>query len=122
MYIVPNSNSLEVEGQLAVNLVDKVHQGLPVEMLFTAFNQSKTPRVSGHVTLVSADRLVDEQSNQPYYGLRAQVDPAGMAQLHGLQIRPGMSLEVFVRTGERSLLSYLFKPLFDRAHVALTES
>ena len=122
MYIVPNSDSLEVEGQLAVNLVDKVHQGLPVEMLFTAFNQSKTPRVSGHVTLVSADRLVDEQSNQPYYGLRAQVDPAGMAQLHGLQIRPGMSLEVFVRTGERSLLSYLFKPLFDRAHVALTES
>ncbi|MCU1717097.1 HlyD family type I secretion periplasmic adaptor subunit [Pseudomonas sp. 5P_3.1_Bac2] len=122
MYIVPSSNSLEVEGQLPVNLIDKVHDGLPVEMLFTAFNQSKTPRISGQVSMVTADRLVDEQNRQPYYGLRAQVDEAGMAKLAGLQIRPGMSVEVFVRTGERSLLSYLFKPLLDRAHVALTES
>jgi protease secretion system membrane fusion protein len=122
MYIVPSTNSLEVEGQLPVNLIDKVHDGLPVEMLFTAFNQSKTPRISGQVSMVTADRLIDEQNRQPYYGLRAQVDAEGMAKLAGLQIRPGMSVEVFVRTGERSLLSYLFKPLLDRAHVALTES
>jgi protease secretion system membrane fusion protein len=121
MYIVPNSDNLEVEGQLAVNLVDKIHRGLPVEMLFTAFNQSKTPRVTGQVTLVSADRLLDEQSNRPYYALRAQVDAEGMGQLKGLRIRPGMAVDVFVRTGERSLFSYLFKPLFDRAHVALAE-
>ncbi|WXL27938.1 HlyD family type I secretion periplasmic adaptor subunit [Ectopseudomonas mendocina] len=122
MYVVPNSDSLEVEGQLAVNLIDKVHSGLPVEMLFTAFNQSKTPRVSGAVTMVSADRLVDEQNRQPYYALRAQVDAQGMSKLNGEQIRPGMPVEIFIRTGERSLLNYLFKPLFDRAHVALTES
>lgn len=72
MYIVPNSDSLEVEGQLAVNLVDRIHSGLPVEMLFTAFNQSKTPRVTGEVTMVSADRLLDEQNKQPYYALRAR--------------------------------------------------
>ena len=122
MYIVPNSDSLEVEGQLAVNLVDRIHSGLPVEMLFTAFNQSKTPRVTGEVTMVSADRLLDEQNKQPYYALRAQVDAAGMGKLKGLQIRPGMAVQVFVRTGERSLLNYLFKPLFDRAHVALAEN
>ena len=122
MYIVPNSDSLEVEGQLPVNLVDKIHRGLPVEMLFTAFNQSKTPRVAGAVTMVSADRLLDEQSHQPYYALRAQVDAQAMGKLKGLQIRPGMAVEVFVRTGERSLLNYLFKPLFDRAHVALAEN
>ncbi|WP_337589004.1 HlyD family secretion protein [Pseudomonas aeruginosa] len=122
MYIVPNSDSLEVEGQLAVNLVDRIHSGLPVEMLFTAFNQSKTPRVTGEVTMVSADRLLDEQNKQPYYALRAQVDAAAMGKLKGLQIRPGMAVQVFVRTGERSLLNYLFKPLFDRAHVALAEN
>ena len=101
MYIVPNSDSLEVEGQLAVNLVDRIHSGLPVEMLFTAFNQSKTPRVTGEVTMVSADRLLDEQNKQPYYALRAQVDAAAMGKLKGLQIRPGMAVQVFVRTGER---------------------
>jgi protease secretion system membrane fusion protein len=122
MYVVPNSDSLEVEGQLAVNLIDKVHSGLPVEMLFTAFNQSKTPRVSGEVTMVSADRLLDEQTRQPYYSLRAQVDAQGMGKLAGERIRPGMPVQVFIRTGERSLLNYLFKPLFDRAHLALTES
>lgn len=111
-----------MEGQLAVNLVDRIHSGLPVEMLFTAFNQSKTPRVTGEVTMVSADRLLDEQNKQPYYALRAQVDAAAMGKLKGLQIRPGMAVQVFVRTGERSLLNYLFKPLFDRAHVALAEN
>ncbi len=99
-----------------------IHSGLPVEMLFTAFNQSKTPRVTGEVTMVSADRLLDEQNKQPYYALRAQVDAAAMGKLKGLQIRPGMAVQVFVRTGERSLLNYLFKPLFDRAHVALAEN
>ncbi|HEH6412115.1 TPA: HlyD family secretion protein, partial [Pseudomonas aeruginosa] len=87
-----------------------------------AFNQSKTPRVTGEVTMVSADRLLDEQNKQPYYALRAQVDAAAMGKLKGLQIRPGMAVQVFVRTGERSLLNYLFKPLFDRAHVALAEN
>ncbi|WP_410961528.1 HlyD family secretion protein, partial [Salmonella sp. SAL4457] len=66
MYIVPNSDSLDVEGQLAVNLVDRILSGLPVEMLFTAFNQRKTPRVTGEVTMVSADLLIDEQNKQPY--------------------------------------------------------
>ncbi len=47
---------------------------------------------------------------------------AAMGKLKGLQIRPGMAVQVFVRTGERSLLNYLFKPLFDRAHVALAEN
>ncbi|MBJ9975704.1 HlyD family type I secretion periplasmic adaptor subunit [Pseudomonas sp. S75] len=119
--IVPQGTALEVEGRLPVNLVDKVAPQLPVDILFTAFNQNRTPRVSGEVALVSADQLLDERTGQPYYVLRSTVSEEALARLHGLSIRPGMPAELFVRTGERSLLNYLFKPLLDRAGSALTE-
>ena len=121
MEIVPQGEPLLVEARVPVELADKVHPGLPVELMFSAFSQSTTPRVAGEVTLVSADRQVDERTDEPYYTLRAQVSDAGMAQLAGLQIRPGMPVEAFVRTGERSMLNYLFKPLLDRTHMALVE-
>lgn len=121
MEIVPQGEPLLVEARVPVELADKVHAGLPVELMFTAFSQSTTPRVAGEVMLVSADRQVDERTDEPYYTLRAQVTEAGMSQLAGLQIRPGMPVEAFVRTGERSMLNYLFKPLLDRTHMALVE-
>ncbi|SVK46174.1 protein secretion efflux system ABC transporter [Acinetobacter baumannii] len=95
--------------------------GLPVELLFSAFNQSTTPRVEGEVTLVGADRLTDEKSGAPYYSVRAKVSEEGLRRLSGLEIRPGMPVEGFIRTGERSMMNYLFKPLTDRLHLALTE-
>ena len=121
MDIVPQGEPLWVEARVPVQMIDKVHPGLPVELMFSAFNQSTTPRVAGEVTLVSADRQVDERTDEPYYTLRAQVSAAGMQQLDGVQIRPGMPVETFVKTGERSMLNYLFKPLLDRTHMALVE-
>ncbi|MDV9033987.1 HlyD family type I secretion periplasmic adaptor subunit [Pseudomonas sp. RAC1] len=119
--IVPQGTALEVEGRLPVNLVDKVAPQLPVDILFTAFNQNRTPRVTGEVALISADQLLDERSGQPYYVLRSTVSEEALTRLQGLSIRPGMPAELFVRTGERSLLNYLFKPLLDRAGSALSE-
>ena len=119
--IVPQGEPLLVEARVPVALADKVHAGMAVELMFSAFSQSTTPRVAGEVTLVSADRQVDERTDEPYYTLRAQVSAEGMSQLAGLQIRPGMPVEAFVRTGERSMLNYLFKPLLDRTHMALVE-
>ncbi|WP_017905887.1 HlyD family type I secretion periplasmic adaptor subunit [Pseudomonas asplenii] len=119
--IVPQGERLEVEGRLPVHLVDKVGTALPVDILFTAFNQNRTPRVSGAVSLISADQLLDEKSGTPYYVLRSSVSDRALEKLNGLVIKPGMPAEMFVRTGERSLLNYLFKPLMDRAGSALTE-
>jgi protease secretion system membrane fusion protein len=119
--IVPQGTTLEVEGHLPINLIDKVGAHLPVDILFTAFNQSKTPRVPGEVSLISADQMVDEKTGVPYYVLRSSVSDQAMEKLNGLVIKPGMPAEMFVRTGERSLLNYLFKPLLDRAGSALTE-
>lgn len=121
MDIVPADDPLIIESQVPINLIDKVHKDLPVELIFAAFNQNRTPHIPGIVTQVSADRFVDEKNGTPYYKLQAQVTPEGKKLLAVHQIRPGMPVEVFVKTGQRTLMSYLLKPVFDRAKTALTE-
>lgn len=121
MDVVPSNDPLIIEGQVPVSLIDKVHPDLKVELIFSAFNQNKTPHVPGVVTQVSADRFVDEHTGMPYYKLKARVAPEGMAIIKDLQVRPGMPVEVFIKTGERTMMSYLFKPIFDRAKTSLTE-
>ena len=123
MDIVPADDPLIVEGQLPVNLVDKVHAGLKVELMFAAFNTNRTPHIEGEVETVSADRSVDERTGTPYYKVRVKVTPAGqkMIAAHKLNIIPGMPVELFVKTGERTMMSYLLKPVFDRAKSSLSE-
>jgi protease secretion system membrane fusion protein len=123
MDIVPADDALVIEGQLPVNLIDKVHVGLPVELMFSAFNTNSTPHIPGTLIQVSADRTVDERTNQPYYKVRAKVSPEGqklIASKH-LDIQPGMPAEMFVRTGERTMMSYLMKPVFDRSKTSMSE-
>jgi protease secretion system membrane fusion protein len=64
---------------------------------------------------------VDEKNGYPYYTLHAHVTPEGVRKLGQLQVRPGMPVEVLIKTGERTLLSYLLKPVVDRMHGALRE-
>lgn len=123
MEIVPVDDPLIVEGSLPVNLVDKVHQGLKVEIMFSAFNTNRTPHVEGEVETVSADRSVDEKTGAPYYKVRVKVTQKGaqMIAAHHLDIIPGMPADLFVKTGERTMMNYLMKPVFDRAKSALSE-
>ena len=123
MDLVPADDPLIVEGQLPVNLVDKIHAGLPVELIFSAFNTNSTPNIPGVVTQVSADRTVDERSGAAYYKMKAKVTPEGAKLIAAkkLDIRSGMPVELFVKTGERTMMSYLLKPLFDRAKTSMTE-
>ncbi|ALK98767.1 hemolysin D [Massilia sp. WF1] len=123
MDIVPADDPLIVEGQLQVNLIDKVHVGLPTELIFSAFNANRTPHIPGVVEAVSADRTVDERTGAPYYKVRVKVTPEGAKMIahHKMDIRPGMPAELFVKTGERTMMSYLLKPVFDRAHSSMSE-
>jgi len=123
MDIVPSNAPLIVDGQLATNLVDKVHPGLPVELIFSAFNVNKTPHIPGEVTHISADRSIEERTGMPYYKVHVKVTPEGQKMIHAhkMDIRSGMPVELFVKTGERTMMSYLLKPIIDRAHSALSE-
>lgn len=120
MSIVPDNENLLVEAQLPIHLIDNVYPGLPVEMLFPAFDQTKTPKIPGVLQSISADRLVDERAG-PYYKAKVEVTAEGMRLLGNNKIRPGMPVEVFIITGERTMMSYLLKPLLDRSRSALRE-
>ncbi len=123
MEIVPTNDPLVIEGNLAVNLVDRVHPGLKTELIFSAFNVNKTPHIEGEVEQVAADRSIEERSGAPYYKVRVKVTPAGQKKIaeHHMDVRPGMPVELFVKTGERTPLNYLLKPIFDRARSSMAE-
>ena len=121
MDIVPSDDPLIVEGQIPVNMIDKVHVGLKVELTFSAFNRNQTPHIEGEITQVSADRVTDEKTGASFYRFRAETTAKGKKALANLEVRPGMPVEAFIKTGERTMMSYLMKPVFDRAHNAMTE-
>jgi protease secretion system membrane fusion protein len=121
MDIVPTNETLIVEAQLPVHLIDKVQVGLPVEILFTAFNINRTPHIPGTLVAVGGDRIVEERSGMSYYKVQATIGAEGMRLLGKRKIQPGMPVELFIKTGERSLMSYLLKPILDRTHSALRE-
>lgn len=121
MDILPNDKELIVEGKIPVHLIDKAILGLPVEIRFTAFNANSTPTIEGTLTTVSADRLVEPKTDMPYYKAYVKVTEKSLKKLKNHEIKAGMSSELFIKTGERSLLNYLLKPLFDRTHSAMRE-
>lgn len=121
--IVPQDEQLVIEAQLMPNDITKVHAGLPTDIHFTAFNQKHTPIVEGKVVNVSADRLTDPRTGMPYYVSRVIVTQNGMKELRDkkLVVQAGMPADVVVRTGERTMLQYLVKPLTDRMSFSLKE-
>jgi protease secretion system membrane fusion protein len=123
MDIVPSDDPLVVEGNLAVNLVDRVHTGMKTELIFSAFNVNRTPHIPGEVIEVAADRSIEERTGAPYYKVRVKVTPEGQKMIaqHKMEVRPGMPVELFVSTGSRTMMNYLLKPIFDRAKSSMSE-
>ncbi|MES2943984.1 MAG: HlyD family type I secretion periplasmic adaptor subunit [Pseudomonadota bacterium] len=121
MEVVPRNEVLKIDAQIPPHLIDKVKPGLPVDILFTAFDQVSTPKIPGTVVHVSADVLLEPKQNVPYFKASIEVTPEGMAQLKTHEIRAGMPTEIFVRTGERTAMNYFVKPLRDRLQRSLTE-
>jgi len=122
MDIVPKNEPLRIEVQIPTDLIDKVRPGLPVEITFPAFNQRTTPQIPGEFVQVAADATTDPEGKRPpFYSGQVVVTEAGMKKLKVHEIKPGMPAQVFVKTGERTMLNYLFKPVVDRMNAALTE-
>lgn len=122
MELVPKNEELKVEVQIPTNMIDQVKVGLPVQIMFPAFNQRTTPQIPGRFVQVAADATSDPQGRiAPYYKGQVVVTPEGMEKLKAHQIKAGMPAEVFIKSGQRTLLNYLFKPLIDRMRASLTE-
>lgn len=122
MKIVPFSDALVVEARVAPTDVDQVRAGQEADIMFSAFSMRETPKIKGEVTRVSADLSVDEQSGQQYFEVRVKPLPDELERLRGQELVPGMPAETFIRTDDRTVLSYLVKPLTDQIRLAFRES
>jgi HlyD family secretion protein len=114
MLIVPDSDNLTVEAKVNPQDIDQVHSGQTALLRLSAFNQRTTPEILGTVTRVSADTTTDQRTGQTYYTLRIAMPAQELAKLGDVRVVPGMPVEAFVQTGDRTMISYLVKPLHDQ--------
>ncbi|KPF41418.1 HlyD family type I secretion periplasmic adaptor subunit [Rhizobium sp. AAP43] len=121
MQIVPSNDSLVVEARILPGDIDQVHPGQDAVLRFSAFNQRTTPEVFGRVETVTADLVSNPQTGDAWYSIRTRIPVEEMAKLGNLTLLSGMPVEVFVKTGERTALSYLLKPLSDQLARAMIE-
>ena len=121
MLIVPQTYDLQVEAKVNPQDIDKLQVGQQTLLRLSAFNQRTTPELNGVVSRVSPDVNTDQRTGQSYYTIRVSMPPEEIARLGEVKLIPGMPVEAFVQTGERTLLSYLMKPLSDQLMRAFRE-
>lgn len=121
MLIVPDTDNLSVEAKVSPQDIDRLKIGQQTLLRLSAFNLRSTPEINGTVSRISADATADQRTGQSYYTIRVSMKPEEVARLGDIKLIPGMPVEAFVQTGERTMLSYLAKPLSDQLMRAFRE-
>lgn len=114
MLIVPEADTLKVEARIVPQEIDQVRVGQKAVLRLSAFNQRTTPELNGEVTMVSADISQDHKTGINFYTVKIALPGEEIARLGGLKLLPGMPVESFIQTGERTAISYLTKPVTDQ--------
>ncbi|ESZ29049.1 HlyD family type I secretion periplasmic adaptor subunit [Mesorhizobium sp. L2C084A000] len=121
MTIVPLGQQLVVEAMVKPEDVETIAPGQPARVSFPAFARYNLPPLEGVVEIVSADRMVEERSGAPYFAATVLIDKSELAKLEGRKLLPGMSSETMIRTGARTVLSYLAEPITQNFRRAMRE-
>jgi HlyD family secretion protein len=121
MTIIPQQDDLVVETRLATADIDQVYEGQPATLMFTSFNMRTTPQIEGSVVRVSPDVSIDDATGDTYYRARISISPQEAARLGENEIVPGMPVDAFIRTNERTVVSYLIQPITDHMNRAFRE-
>src|SRR5581483_8975202 len=114
MLIVPEDDKLQVEVKVDPKDIDQVQFDQPVVLRFSSFNVRTTPEIDGNVVRIAADTTTDQRTGQTYYLVRIAMPDDQIKRLGDVKLTPGMPVEAFIQTGERTMLSYLVKPLHDQ--------
>jgi HlyD family secretion protein len=120
MDLVPLQDRLVVTARVRPDDIDVVRPGLNADVHLLPYNQRRVPRLKGTVIHVSADRLVDKRTDQPYYAAKIRVQDPRLAE-GGVQIIPGMPTQVFIKTGRGTVALYALRPLLDSFNNAFRE-
>lgn len=121
MQIVPVNDRLVVETKIQPTDIDQIHVNQQATLRFSAFNQRTTPEVIGHVKTVAADLVNNPQTGESWYTARIQIESEELSKLDNLSLLAGMPVEAYIKTSERTALSYLVKPLTDQISKAMRE-
>jgi len=121
MLIVPQRDALTVEAKVPPQDIDQLHLGQYAVIRFSSFNRRTTPELNGAVTFVSADISTDQKTGIGYYTMRIGISAEELSRLGDVKLVPGMPLEAFVKTDDRTVMSYLLKPLHDQIMKAFRE-
>jgi HlyD family secretion protein len=121
MLIVPGDDLLTVEARIAPHDIDQVRLGQLALLRFSAFSQRTTPEITGEVSRISADITSDPKTGISFYTVRIVLPQHEMARLNGVKLVPGMPVEAFIQTGDRTVMSYLAKPVSDQIMKAWRE-
>jgi len=119
--LIPDEDNLVVNAEVSPTDADAIEAGMEAEVRFSAFHGYTLPLILGHVDTVSHDRIIDEQSKQPYFLARVVVNQNEIPAILRDHIKAGMPVEVMVPTGERTVMNYLVRPLRNRASSAFRE-
>jgi HlyD family secretion protein len=122
LFIIPQDRPLVIAARVPTIHIDQVRPGQAARLLFPALSMRTTPEIAGVVTTVSADVFVDEATQMPYYRAEIELLPGEREKLGAVTLMPGMPVEAFIRTEDRTPLSYLVKPVTDYFNRALRES
>ena len=123
MDLVPEDAALLLEARIDPHFIDRVHAGLKTDVRFNAFAHTPQLVVEGEVTSLSNDLLTEQvgSGQVSYYLARVKVTPEGIKKLGTHRLQPGMQAEVVIKTGERSMLTYLINPLTKRLAASMKE-
>jgi HlyD family secretion protein len=121
MMIVPEADQLSVEAKVSPQDIDQLRVGQTAGLRFTAFNQRTTPEIAGTVSRISADVSVDQRNGQNFFTMRVSTTADETRRLGDVKLIPGMPVEIFAKTYDRSVLSYFTKPLHDQIARAFRE-
>ena len=121
MELLPTNDDLIIEARIEPNDIDSIRIGQEARIVFSALNMRITPEVPGKLTYISADRIVDQETGRPFYAARFKIADDLPEGIRKEQIYPGMQVNVFVATGDRTFLSYLFRPVMDSFSNAFRE-
>ncbi|WP_045221785.1 HlyD family type I secretion periplasmic adaptor subunit [Desulfonatronum thioautotrophicum] len=121
MEILPREDVLVVDAQVNPADIDRVYKGMRARVRFSTLGKRATPELTGKVLLVSADVINSPSTGKPFFLARILVDEEEFSKLEGVEVVPGMPVEVMIVLGERSLISYLFRPLLDAMARSFTE-
>jgi HlyD family secretion protein len=121
MDLVPRDDRLIITAQLRPEDIDVVRLGLSAEIHLLPYNQRRVPPIAGTVVYVSADRLTDKRTDQPYYAARIRIDDPQSVRANGIDMVAGMPVHAFIKTGRSTVALYALRPILDSFNRAFRE-